>query len=192
MRELHLPDTSAIKQSNNLYTYCLNDPINYTDKTGEVAVTASVLAIVSGVALAVIAALTVVSLVVLTVLVVDFLADHPSYLSNSTYKKSDGIKWGADKNKRNHIAHGSNKNHDSGWRKLGIDPNDPNFYDKVLPILKMVVNTADEIGRKVKVGEGYTQNYVYYLVEKGVKIVVTIYIDKNGNRSISNAWTTGI
>ena len=38
MRELHLPDTSAIKQSNNLYTYCLNDPINYTDKTGEVAV----------------------------------------------------------------------------------------------------------------------------------------------------------
>ena len=43
-----IPDINAIKQSSNLYAYCINSPINYTDSTGSVITPANVIGALIG------------------------------------------------------------------------------------------------------------------------------------------------
>ena len=41
--EVRIPDISAIMQSNNLYNYCMNNPLIYTDMTGNIVISTAVL-----------------------------------------------------------------------------------------------------------------------------------------------------
>ncbi len=41
------PDDSAIKQSGNIYAYCMNNPVNYIDRTGNFAILDDVIAAIS-------------------------------------------------------------------------------------------------------------------------------------------------
>ena len=88
----------------------------------------------------------------------------------------------------NHILKGSRNHEPHDWSSFGIGPNDPNGWEKLLPILKKVVDTGFEMERN-RANNG---NLIYdcrdYINEK-VTVIVKLFINSNGTLDVSDAWT---
>ena len=69
------------------------------------------------------------------------LPESPKQTSKSVSEK---VKWDLPENNKHHIKFGS-KNNPHDWSPFNVDPKDPNSWDKILPILKKVVDEGEKI-----------------------------------------------
>ena len=103
--------------------------------------------------------------------------------------------WGKDENGKRHVlkgSKGSEGSHGPIWKKFNIDPNNNNDWWKLLPILQQVVDKGSELNR-VGVYEhgkviGYNVYYVKQYVDKGVEVIVRLYVNLKGEVWFSDAW----
>ena len=92
-----------------------------------------------------------------------------------------------------HILHGTNGRHEDGWRRFGIDPNDPddNNWPKLLPILEETYRQGkEEMAKMVNNGEGKVIYYIRVFEEVGVRVWLKIWQAAETEISkLSDAWT---
>ena len=91
---------------------------------------------------------------------------------------SNSINWGT--GNKNHILKGTKRKHENGWKRFGIDPDDNNAWNLVLPILKEVIDDADSIKARVLIDGSMIVQYFKIYAEKGVEVMVKIWIDASG------------
>ena len=92
-------------------------------------------------------------------------------------------------NRKHHILHGSNNAHESGWRKFNIDPNDPNGFEKLLPIINEVVKNGVKSDWTKKPTGVYTREITYYFSEVGETVKVIVNKGLDGIEHITDAFT---
>ena len=78
-------------------------------------------------------------------------------------------------NKKNHIVHGSKKGGGHDWNKFYIDPNDPNAWSKILPLLKEVIDSGKQIDSYPTPQGTIVEVYIKYFAEYGTSIIVNLY-----------------
>ena len=91
---------------------------------------------------------------------------------------SNSINWGT--GNKNHILKGTKRKHENGWKRFGIDPDDNNAWNLVLPILKEVIDDAGSIKARVLIDGSMIVQYFKIYAEKGVEVMVKIWIDASG------------
>ena len=147
-----------------------------------------------GKAIQVVAGVTsLVALSALTAYQVNTLMNQYSYSNLNT--ASQYIDWGKDENGKGHVLRGSKNSkdiHGPIWKKFNIDPNNNNDWNKLLPILKSVVQYGIE-DKKESVYEhgkviGYRLYYVRQYIDKGIEVIVKLYVNLNGDVWFSDAW----
>lgn len=90
-----------------------------------------------------------------------------------------------------HILHGSKNRHEAGWKKFGIDPNDPDDenWRKLLPILEEVYRNGKEISRKITDEFDYLIVYAKKFEEIGAEVILRIWQSaESGIQKVSDAW----
>ena len=98
--------------------------------------------------------------------------------SNPDKSPWDAIDWNS--GDKNHILKGTFNKHVSGWKRLGIDPNDGNAWEYLLPILHEVVDKADRITPELLPSGGKIIWYSKTYAEFGVQVAVKIWTDALG------------
>ena len=190
------PNIGAIIQSTNLSAYCMGNPIMYVDYEGgfvAIATVASEALLALGKVLVFTGiAYELVSILKLAKEQIVEVTQRANYTKNAS--PSSGIDWG-DENSHHHVLNGSKgtaNGHSKIWRKFGIDPNGDGGWDKLLPILKEVVDEKQEIssGRTYDSGKmtGYVVEYAKDYWDKGVKVIVKLYTNLEGEVSLSDAY----
>ena len=185
----------------NLYTYCANSPVMYVDPEGRSPelvqdamnlarelvyidgpypfgdlLAAGILVFVGG------------------VLVWDnrqAIADGMERIGRSIgglfMKRSARIDWGnIPENTVNHLLKGTDGKHIEGWKKFGIDPNDPKSFVPLIPFLKEAIDKGIEMIQNV--GGGRIIEYVHYIKDKSFEIVVKVFEHPNGIRVLTDAY----
>ena len=163
-----------------MFAYCNNSPVIYKDNGGTSAIV--VLAATAG--LASLLFELCISVIVIRLVyevvsnVVSMVVEAVSDASITSDSISSNIDWdGGDKN---HILKGTKNKHVSGWERFGINPNNNNDWNKLLPILKDVVDNADDYWEEItKAGERllyYSKTYI----EEGVNVIVKIWTSADG------------
>lgn len=111
-----------------------------------------------------------------------FAGTRPNHAENRTLPpiSVDSIDW--ESGDKNHILKGTGRKHVPGWKKFGKDPDGNNGWEMILPILKEVVERADEFKEKAARGGGTFIEYSKTYVEEGVRVVVKIWISADGTR----------
>lgn len=109
-----------------------------------------------------------------------------SNASSKTVSKS--VDWDVSDNKKNHIVHGSKKGGGHDWNKFNIDPNDPNSWSKILPLLKEVVDSGKQTASYPTQQGTVVAEYVKHFAEYGTSIIVKLYSDTPGVMFISDAY----
>lgn len=95
--------------------------------------------------------------------------------------------WG--KADKHHVLNGSKIHGLHDWSMFGIDPNDPDAWEKLLPILKTVVDQGREYLRKSASGnEGEVVQYIYRFSKEAVEVVVRLFVSPDGSIRLSDAW----
>ena len=56
---------------------------------------------------------------------------------------SERIDWKLKKSQYDHIVKGSDNHNNHDWFKFNIDPNDPNAWEKIIPLLKIVADNGE-------------------------------------------------
>ena len=78
------------------------------------------------------------------------------------------------------------------WRKFNIDPNNDKDWTKLVPILKTVLDTGKEISNRASYEHGKViGHYIEYAkdyVDKGVQVIVKIYVNLEGKMWFSDAY----
>ena len=107
---------------------------------------------------------------------------RPNYTENRACPQIsvDSIDW--DLKDKHHILVGTGRKHVPGWKKFGIDPDDDNSWGMILPILKEVVEHADEFEEKIAKGGGTFIEYSKTYINEGVRVVVKIWMSADGTR----------
>ena len=148
----------------NRYVYCRNNPVKYVDPSGEsFTITYAVLGLLS--------------LIVLTTVTVGEIYNVNHLVNN------------IEENRKHHILHGTNNSHENGWRKFGIDPNDPNGFENLIPIINEVIKNGTR-GEWKDVGNGrYVQEIVCYFSKVGETVKVIINKTAEGIEKITYAFT---
>ena len=160
----------------NMFAYCLNNPVEYCDPTGEFAV-AERKGLLSSPGIALIE--TISFYAVVCDLFNHLFNRNDDIASKANSITSDDINWnGGD---HDHILKGTKlkgrgHSHVNGRKKFGIDPEDPNAWELLLPLLKEVVDDADSFVEKAAKGSGTFVEYTKRFVEQGVDVVVKIWI----------------
>ena len=169
----------------NMYAYCLNNPVMYADYTGESAVSALQgwittmwwLMTVDGF-LPVGDIIYVTGLAILVIVAAIKTIRNISSFISMVSSPSKSIDWNS--GDKNHIRKGTGKTHIPGWKRFGIDPNNNNSWNQILPIIKETVDMADDITEEIlKNGDKITYYTKLYLNE-GVKVVVKIWTSIDG------------
>ena len=100
-----------------------------------------------------------------------------------------------DENGKKHVlqgSKGSSGSHGPIWQKFNIDPNNNGDWNKLLPILKEIVDKGSEYQRigVYEHGEkiGYNISYIMQYADKGVEVIVRLYVNLNGEVWFSDAW----
>lgn len=111
----------------------------------------------------------------------DYVAEHQGNIAETMFEfveiKSEDVDWDIDNNKLNHIKNGSGGKHFDWWKKIDLDPNNSNFYSKLLPILKKAVDYGVKIAeRKGKHSDGFVAIYSYFIDVAGVKYELRVEI----------------
>ena len=169
----------------NMYAYCLNNPVMYADYTGESATYALQswittmwwLTVVDGfLPVGDIVYVTVLAILA-TVVAIKAIRNISSFIPIVS-SPSQSIDWNA--GDKNHIRKGTGKTHIPGWKRFGIDPNNNNSWNQILPIIKETVDMADDVTEEIlKNGDKITYYSKLYLNE-GVKVVVKIWTSIDG------------
>ena len=105
------------------------------------------------------------------------------------------MNWDKDSNGKRHVlkgSKGSEGSHGPIWEKFNINPNNNNDWWKLVPILQQVVDKGIE-WKRVGVYEhgkviGHNIYYAKQYVDKGVEIIVRLYVNSNGDVWFSDAW----
>ena len=174
---------------NNMFVYCLNNPVNYSDQLGELAAAEGVIGGVLTLLPALDGPLPIGE--VLTIVGIIGLYLYENIKAEKQAKRvvsnisSASINWNGDKN---HILKGTKKKHVNGWKRFGIDPDNDNAWQILLPFLEEVVDEADSVKTTMlSNGAMYVQYFKTY-VEEGVEIMVKIWVDATGTiQKISDA-----
>ena len=179
----------------NMFAYCNNDPANSSDPSGHNAIVGPSLGgdayclldgswggSLEGIAIAIgaVSLWDTISRVFQTVKSW-FIHEKSSNIEDNS---RDNVDWASDKPDRNHIIHGTRKKHDAGWRRMGIDPNGPNAWNLILPLLQKVVEEGLQESGYEPAGTGYTIKYVMDFAEYGVRLVVKIWYDTIGGTGV--------
>ena len=178
-----------------MFAYCNNDPANSSDPSGHNAIVGPSLGgdayclldgswggSLEGIAIAIgaVSLWDTISRVFQTVKSW-FIHEKSSNIEDNS---RDNVDWASDKPDRNHIIHGTRKKHDAGWRRMGIDPNGPNAWNLILPLLQKVVEEGLQESGYEPAGTGYTIKYVMDFAEYGVRLVVKIWYDTIGGTGV--------
>ena len=92
----------------------------------------------------------------------------------SKKKDSDEVDWDkVDDNLKHHIAHGTQNQHEKGWKKMGFNPNDPHFFEKALPLIKQAIDLGQR-QEPITGKKGVVYQYFYTIKELGVQLKVNI------------------
>ena len=178
----------------NRYVYCRNNPIKYIDPSGQDVLAASAALLALGKAVQIVAGgVSIVALSTLTAYQINNLIKTASY--SSTKSASYYMDWGKDENGKRHVlkgSKGSEGSHGPIWKKFNIDPNNNNDWWKLLPILQQVVDKGSEL-KRVGVYEhgkviGHNVYYVKQYIDKGVEVIVRLYVNLKGEVWFSDAW----
>ena len=193
----YTPDITAIRQSGNLYVYCMGNPIRFVDPTGnssrELVQIAGEIAMMDG-------PLPFADLVAAGVIVFAggvWVWENREAIWNGMQwtgravggwfqSKSGRVGWDVPDNTINHVLKGTNGSHKSGWQKFGLDPNDPKSFGPLLPFLKEAVDKGKETITKAP-GGGRIIEYVYYIKDKAFEVWVRIYEYPDGRRILTDA-----
>lgn len=181
----------------NQYVYCRNNPVAYVDLTGDEAVTITVGLLVLGLVVVCVGGVyTFKKLQDLSRDLLNKVYESQAYKKSRVTKVSSKVNWKANDNKKNHILKGtkgrSEDNHQKAWKKFNIDPNNKNDWKKLLPILKSVVDEGSKAIENNTYEKGkVTGKFVQYVKpywDKGVSIVVKVWVDLKGNIRLEDAW----
>ena len=82
-------------------------------------------------------------------------------------------------NKKNHILKGTKKKHVPGWQKMGIDPDDPNAWTMVIPVLDEVLKKGRFEGVTLE-ENGFITSYALDFIKEGVTVVVKVFHSFDG------------
>ena len=190
-KESKTPDYLAISQSTNLFSYCLNNPIKYVDTSGEVIAVATAALVAFGFAIVGQSLVSIYSLSYTERTNLYYRTGYDSSISRGNYIKW----WDTNENKKHHVKYGSESsrnNHEPIWRKMGLDPDSPDFWSNLIPILKTVVDYPDVKTEAIAYDGSKMVGYLikaykaYY--EYGVRIYVNLYTNFSGHVSLSDAW----
>lgn len=115
--------------------------------------------------------------------IAEYLSEKQDTLKTVPSKETEEIDWDVDKNKKNHVANGTNGKHKCGWEKLGLNPNipeDPKFWGPVLELIKRTVSLGRRLPNETANNGGVKEVYEYIIkvatdAEEGIKIIVKIY-----------------
>ena len=191
--EMKVPDFSAIRQSTNLHSYCMNDPVNMLDRTGNIAIAASAALAALGYAIVYTAGVAAVTaLAWLTAEQIKQAYDNAGYTAGTA--ASYNYNWDIDDNRKHHVKNGSGAsrdNHGPIWKKLGVDPGDPDFWNKLVPFLKIVMDKGEKIKIKLPQGNGIDLDglkVVYKFIEQGVEVTLKFVINQDGSLNFSDAY----
>lgn len=149
---------------NNLFSYCLNTPVCRTDASGtesyaadawnfirqngmNIAMKDGQLPIVEAVLLTMCAGATLLSI---SELAYNSLIELYEYFTTASVATTVALsaKTDWDKADKHHVLNGSKIHGLHDWSMFGIDHNDPDAWEKLLPILKTVVDQGREYLRK--------------------------------------------
>ena len=192
----YAPQIAAIMQAGNLYIYGISNPVFFFDPTGKLAGSATVgIAVTAGATNAWNPVGWVVLGGVAVLLGIFFIAEIVETHSEGSYRSQvhvakrdrNGVNWNADKNKKNHIFQGTKGRHAPKWRSAGIDPNNPNSWNHLLPILQEVFEHGREYLTEAG-PNGTTHYYEYYVDSINRMVVVVIQELKNGLQVLSDAF----
>ena len=172
---------------NNMFAYCLNSPLNYTDSAGKNAIAEGlknglwVIPLLDG-------PLPYGEIIALIALVGIAFYELSEESYSIPYISSQTINWNINDNNKNHILKGTERKHVNGWKRFGIDPDNNNAWGLLLPLLKEVVDKADySTPTTLPDGAMYIQYFKTY-IEQGVQVMVKIWIDVTGTiQQISDA-----
>ena len=178
----------------NTYSYCLNDSINHSDPLGTDA--AAVWSSTMWWLIAIDGALPIGDVIYWSVFAAMVCSGIEQSINDSStlpqsilfpsVALSESINW-LEANS-NHIMKGSKNHEPHDWSSFGIDPNDPDGWEKLLPILKKVVDTGFEMTRN-NTDNGRVIHYCRDYINEGVTVVVKLFINNNGTLDFSDAWT---
>ncbi len=160
---------------NNMFAYCQNNPVTYSDSKGQAVDLGAGLSAGALLFTFVDGPLPIADFLIGLLLTVELCSQLANSLSVAPISKvNQNIDW--EKGDKNHILKGTKGKHIPGWNRMGIDPNDDKSWALVLPILKEVVEKADRIlTTTLPNGSQIVQYYKLYAAE-GVNIVVKIWL----------------
>ena len=179
----------------NWYIYGNQNPVMFVDYSGNEALTISAGLVLLGLAVVYVGGVyTFKALQELSTELLNEVYRSQAYRQAAYSKRSDEINWGND-NTHHHTLQGSKGtkgSHGPIWKKFNIDPNNNNDWSKLLPILKTVLDTGKEISDKSVYEHGKViGHYVEYAktyVDKGVEVIVKIYVNLKGETWFSDAY----
>lgn len=101
---------------------------------------------------------------------------------------SESIDWGSGEN-NNHIRSGSKNHGGHDWSPFGIGPNDPNWWQKLLPLLKKVADFGTEWHNPNETRPiENAKYYIHYFEEFGNSIIIKLYFFPDGSIKLADAF----
>jgi len=149
----------------NWYVYGNQNPVVYADYTGEEPIT-----------------LTAGAVAIIKFAIGAIVAVGATYTLNRIVKNISD-------NRKHHILHGSNNKHEDGWRKFNIDPDDPNGFEKLLPIINEVIKKGTKSNWREVDGGRCIRTIEYYFSKIGETVIVIINKTADGIETITDAYT---
>lgn len=185
--------------SANVYMYCQNNPANRVDETGTESLAAPVWQFVqqNGAYISTIdGPLPFCDVAIIGVVAVGaFLSiadigiglfSHSTSSAVTVAALSEKIDWGS--GNTNHIRNGSKNHGGHDWSPFGIGPNDPKWWEKLLPLLKTVADQGQQWQNSNSTKPiPDVEYYIYYFEEYGHSIVLKLF-NQGTHYSISDAF----
>ena len=102
---------------------------------------------------------------------------------------SERIDWKLKKSQYDHIVKGSDNHNNHDWFKFNIDPNDPNAWEKIIPLLKIVADNGEiwDNPNSTKPIANVVY-YIYHFEEYATSLVLKLHEAQNGWYTISDAF----
>ncbi len=179
---------------NNMFAYCGNNPVMFSDSSGTARIPCTVNICDGGggyygggqttgspvVGQSSNASVCTAFGLALVSWISAILEAKDSLPENRVEVSSSSIDWRS--GDRNHILKGTKKKHVSGWKRFGIDPQNGNSHNwgVLITILQEVVDDADnQIEYTLSDGSKYIKYFKTYS-ELGVEVVVKVWVSADG------------
>ena len=161
----------------NMFAYCLNNPVNHSDPAGKSTIAEGVknslwvLPLLDGP----IPLGDILSVIALFGVLLYEQSQVEDTIPNISH---DTINW--ESGDKNHILKGTKRKHVDGWKRFGIDPDNNNAWNMVLPILQEVFEKADDVQPTLLPNGSMYIEYIKTYADQGVQVVLKIWVDASG------------